>query len=90
MNGKSKAMVELLQQQSLDNTLHLNCGANVMYSSTVTFNELMECFTGSSEQQLKTDLHQSASLSSYVSCDVVFKTVFMDCVGVPNGKTLIK
>ena len=60
VNCKYKAMIELLQQQSLDNVLYLNCGANARYSSTVIFNELIECFTGSGEQQLKTDLYQSA------------------------------
>ena len=42
-NCKYKAMVEFFQQQSLDSVLLLNRGANATYSSTVIFNELMEC-----------------------------------------------
>ena len=106
-NCKYKAMVEFLQQQSLASALLLNRGANATYSSTVIFNELMECLSGVSEQQLKTELHQSAFIgigidestdratekhlaviARYVSRDAVCKTVFMDCVSVPDGKAL--
>ena len=51
-NCKYKAMVEFLQQQSLDSALYLNRGANATYSSTVIFNELTECLSGVSEKQL--------------------------------------
>ena len=103
-NCKYKAMVEFLQQQSLESALYLNRGANATYSSTIIFNELMECLSGVSEQQLKTELHQSAfigigidestdrasekHLARYVSRDAICKTVFMDCVSVPDGKAL--
>ena len=63
----------------------------------------MECLSGVSEQQLKTELNQSAFIgigidestdrvtekhlavtASYVSRDAICKTVFMDCVSVPD------
>ena len=100
-------MVEFLQQQSLDSALFLNRGANATYSSKVIFIELMECLIGVSEQQLKTELNQSAFIgigidestdrasekhlaliARYVSRDAICKTVFKDCVSVPDGKAL--
>ena len=70
-NCKYKAMVEFVQQQSLDNTLFLNRGANASYrcSSTITFTKLMEYLSGVSEQQLRTDLHQSAFIGIDESTD---------------------
>ena len=101
-NCKYKATVEFFQQQSLDSVLLLNHGANATYPSTVIFNELMECLRGVKTElhqsafigigidestDRATEKHL-ALISRYVSRDAVRKTVFMDCVSVPDGKVL--